>query len=123
MNQFSIILVLMLLTACNGTRGKDDALVQINTVDQNNQPIQAEAVRWWFIDQIDTQNHLTRNQDNPSKWYIRDEIKSPIKISASASLVKDDDPECWDIFKGEATLNNDQKNITIKLFYSATVCK
>ncbi len=122
MNKLFIITTLTTLPACNNISDTNDAFIQINTVDINNQPIQAETVRWWFIDQIDTKDNLQCEQDDCSKWYIREKIASPVTISASASQIKDD-PECSDIFEGEETLNDDQKEITLKLIYTATVCK
>jgi hypothetical protein len=96
----------------------------IKTVDENNQPINADIVKWWFSDELGDKKTLEcKKQGNCSEWLIQDTKSQAINIYALASIVKKDDPLCWDWFEAEAKSHADQKELKITLSYSTTVCK
>ena len=97
--------------------------VLIKTVDENNQPIQAEIVKWCFSDDPDKKKILECKQGNCSEWLIQNKKSQVIDVYAFASKVKKGDPYCWDLFEGEAKNQADQKEIEVTLSYSSTVCK
>jgi hypothetical protein len=97
--------------------------VSIKTIDENNQPIQAEIIKWCFSDTPHKKKILECKRANCSEWLIQKEKPQAIDIYAFASKIKKDDPYCWDLFKGEAKNQASQKEIEVTLTYSSTVCK
>ncbi len=97
--------------------------VLIKTIDINNQPIKAEAVKWWFSNTPQKENIMECKQLNCSEWLIQNRELQAIDIYAYASKVKKDDPYCWDLFEGGAKNQTGRKIIYVTLTYSSTVCK
>ncbi len=95
----------------------------IKTVDNENQPIDAEIVNWWFADDSKNKKTLKCKQNNCSEWLIKDTKSTEINVYALASKVKMDDPYCWDFFEGKAESQVGQQELKIVLSYSSTVCK
>lgn len=116
------LFILFVICSVNAYSGEMNSLL-IKTVDKNNQPINADIVKWWFSDDSSNKNTLECKQGNCSEWLIQDIKSQEINIYALASILKKDDPYCWDWFEGQAKREADQKEIIITLSYSTTVCK
>ena len=116
------LFVLFIFCSVNAYSTEMNSLL-IKTVDKNNQPMNAEIVKWWFSDDPNNKKTLECKQGNCTEWLIQDTKSREINIYALASIVKKDDPYCWDWFEAVAKSQANKKEIKMTLSYSSTVCK
>lgn len=95
----------------------------VKTVDNKHQPINAEIVNWWFVDDPDKKMTLQCKQSNCSEWLLKNKKPLGIIVSIFASKVRKNDPHCWDWFEGKAKNQIGQKELIITLSQTSTVCK
>ena len=115
--------LLLLVCSAGNSSSEEMHFLLLKTVDEDNHPIKAEIVKWWFSDLPEKKKTLVCKQSTCSEWGIRDKISKPVTIYALASKVKKNDPYCWDWFEGKSENQVDQKEITLTLTYTTTVCK
>lgn len=118
----SLLILLFVYGVSNAHSDQLHSLL-VKTIDDENKPINAEIVNWWFFDEPDKKYTLQCKQKNCSQWLIRNNKPLVITIYALASKVKKNDPYCWEWFEGKAQNQIDQKELTITLSYTSTVCK
>ena len=125
MNRLFVRALFLLLFVCNAGNSSSEEMhfLFLKTVDEDKHPIKAEIVKWWFSDLPEKKKTLVCKQGSCSEWVIRDKTSKPVTIYALASIVKKNDPYCWDWFEGKAENQVDQKEITLTLIYTSTVCK
>ena len=125
MNRLFIRAGLLFVFACIASNASSDDIdfLLVKTVDEENQPIKAEIVKWWTPDTPEKKNALICKRGVCSEWLIRGRIIKSVIIYAFASREKKNDPNCWEWFEGEAESQVDQKEITLTLSYTTTVCK
>lgn len=119
----SAFLLLMLVCNAGVSNAEEMDFVSLKTVDEENQPIKAEIVKWWFTDLPEEKKTLSCEQGSCSEWLIPVQVSKSVTIYALASKVKKNDPYCWDWFEGEAEYQASLKEIILILSYTTTVCK
>lgn len=118
-----VIVTMILLSPLSGhTKADDNNSILIRIVDQNNQPVESQELDWW-LDDLTQKATLRCEQHSCSEWLIEEKFGTSSKLNFLVSKVRDDDKDCWDWFIGHAVIQPDQKELTITLSYSETVCK
>ena len=102
--------------------------ISATTVDENGVAIRADSVQWWVKGKRDTKYNFQCDNEWCNRWvHERFQPKEDIVIYASASVMREDDNACWDLYAGERLLsaktqNNEMKEVQVVLHFSGTVC-
>lgn len=125
MNKLFVRAGLLFVFVCIASKASSNNInnLLVKTVDEENQPIKAEIVKWWNPDTPEKKNALICKRGVCSEWLIRGRITEAVIIYAFASKEKKNDPHCWEWFEGEAENPVGQNDITLTLSYTTTVCK
>ncbi len=118
--KINITILLMMLSVSGASEAKE---LVIKTLDTKGRTISPEVVRWWLTDNPTNKNTLVCSRDNCSRITIPANSASPVTVYALASLVKENDKACWDLYEGKAETDVSQQQITLTLSYTETVCK
>lgn len=121
-----ILLIVSMLVSGYGRA--DDRLtgemlgLNVRTVDEQNDAFPVQTVRWWYSGKRDAKHQLECATGRCVVWEINEEISGSIVIHADASMVKENDKYCWDLYEGEVVVEMPAREVTIVLAYANTAC-
>ncbi len=126
---FKALLLISTLAFTAGCNSGDQPLsseprgLKIHIVNDHNEPFGAQVLRWWYVGERDIKHALICHQEACSTWLTNAGISGSIVIHAYSSIAKEDDPECWKIYTGEAHVEMPtQESTVITMKYTNTVC-
>ncbi len=126
MKKITVIAILALCFGCNNADEQPkvkDMHISIRTVDDTGTPFRVQTVRWWYSGKRNQKHELKCETGPCSEWVIKEKTSGQIVIHADASVVKENDDQCWDLYAGEAVIEKPVKEITITMTYDNVVCK
>lgn len=125
MRKLAAIVVLVSTFGCGNADNRltgETVGLYISTVDEKNDAFRVQTVRWWYPGKRDAKHELECETGACVEWVIEGEISGSIVIRADASVVKEDDKHCWDLYAGEVVVEMPAREVTIVMAYVNTVC-
>ncbi len=126
MKRLPVIAILALCFGCNNADEQStmkETHITIKTVDDTGTPFRIQTVRWWYSGKRNQKHELKCETRPCSEWVIEEKTTGPIVIHADASVVKENDDQCWDLYAGEIVVEMPVKDVTVTMTYANMVCK
>ena len=75
--------------------------VLVSVVDEQQQPMQVDIIRWWYSDTPQQKYYLNCANDDCDQWQISEALTAEVIIHATASKPHEEDSMCSHVYSGE----------------------